>query len=204
MWTGEILHASSLLALAIRMAQRLGIHRDGTNFNLTPWQTELRRRIWHYIVLVDTWCMENHGLETAISSGFSDTMLPQNSDDSAWDTSDSSTVQPAAKQGFTDMTFALMQYEAAAAMHIVLHNSVPMAGEEVDYTSFHSQLRQETWSEIERVYLKHLDTADLRQSLTLEIAQLSFKRMHLTQLRPLTRTTADSTTLNQLETKYVT
>ena len=201
MWTGEILHASSLLAFAIRMAQRLGVHRDGINFNLTPWQTELRRRIWHYIVFVDTWCMENHGLETAISAGFSDTWLPQNSDDSVWDTSDSSTVQPSAKAGFTDMTFALMQYETAAAMRIVLHNSVPMAGEEINYTNFHSQLRQRIWSEIQHRYLVHLDPADLRQSLTLEIARLSFKRMHLTQLRPLVKSYTDSITTKELEMK---
>lgn len=145
--------------------------------------------------------MENHGLETAIPSGFSDTRLPQNVDDSAWDTTDSSTVQPPAKNGFTDMTFTLMQYEAAAAMRVVLNNSVPLAGEDSEYTSFHTRLRLDTWREIERTYINYLDVTDLRQNLTLEIARLSFERMHLTQLRPMVRGVTESGAAKELERK---
>lgn len=148
--------------------------------------------------------METHGLESAIPAGFSDVRLPQNSDDKVWDTSDSSTVQPKVQSGFTDLTFALMQYESAALLRIVLTHSVPMTGEERAYSEFHSRLRQETWNQLERTYLTGLDPLNLRQSLTLDIAKLTFKRIHLTQLRPLMRSSiSNPTTLKELEHKYI-
>ena len=36
----------TLTGTVIRLAQSLGIHRDGSNFNLAPYETEIRRRIW--------------------------------------------------------------------------------------------------------------------------------------------------------------
>jgi hypothetical protein len=36
----------SLTGLALRIAQSLGLHRDGTKFGLSPFDTEMRRRLW--------------------------------------------------------------------------------------------------------------------------------------------------------------
>ncbi len=187
-WTGSILHASSLLGLAVCIAQRLGLHRDGTNFGLPPWKTELRRRIWHFMFLLDTWCMENHGLDSAVCSGFSDVRLPQNSNDSAWDVSDSSTLRPSADNG--DMTLALVQYEAAALLRHVLEHSAPYSGQDQQYTEYHNDLRPKTWDAMQEKYLRRLNLNDLQQSLSYDIANLMFQRIHLTQLRPLARSTA--------------
>jgi hypothetical protein len=131
--------------------------------------------------------METHGLESAIPQGFSDTRLPQNNDDTVWDTSDSSTLQPAPQTGFTDMTFALVQYEAGATMRAVLEHSVPIAGREQAYTEFHARLSRKVWVQVESKYLQQLDENDLRQALTLDIGKLIFQRIQITQLRPLVR-----------------
>src|SRR5271170_1556480 len=39
----------ALSGLAIHLAQALGIHRDGSNFGLDPFETEMRRRLWWHI-----------------------------------------------------------------------------------------------------------------------------------------------------------
>lgn len=36
----------SLTGLALRISQSLGLHRDGTQFGLSPFDTEMRRRLW--------------------------------------------------------------------------------------------------------------------------------------------------------------
>lgn len=36
----------SLTGLALRIAQSLGLHRDGSKFGLSPFDTEMRRRLW--------------------------------------------------------------------------------------------------------------------------------------------------------------
>ncbi len=120
--------------------------------------------------------MENHGIESAISGSLADARLPQNNDDANWDTSDSSTVQPAPQAGFTDVTYALVQYEIAAMIRAVLNHSVPITGRELEYAQFHSELRRRVWEDIESKYLVAMDETDIRQSLTLDIARLTFQR----------------------------
>lgn len=43
--------ANNFLGLAKRMAVRIGLHRDHSNSSLSPWQNEMRRRVW--------WCLFN-------------------------------------------------------------------------------------------------------------------------------------------------
>ncbi|KAJ5605399.1 hypothetical protein N7510_008180 [Penicillium lagena] len=66
-WSGEMLEASSMLATAARMAQRIGVHRDGELFGLSPWKIESRRRMWYHILLLDTWVSDNCGLDSLVS-----------------------------------------------------------------------------------------------------------------------------------------
>jgi hypothetical protein len=47
----------SLIGVAVRIAQVMGLERDGTFLGLTPFETELRRRIW--------WQLKMHDFRTA-------------------------------------------------------------------------------------------------------------------------------------------
>jgi Fungal specific transcription factor domain len=77
--SGSPLQASALTGLGLRLAMRLGLHRDGSNFNLSPWRIESRRRLWHYLCLLDVRGLENHGAEPCPTSAFavSGTKFPQ-------------------------------------------------------------------------------------------------------------------------------
>lgn len=57
----------------IRIAQKMGLHRDGELLGLKPFETEMRRRLWWSIILVDA--------KYAMLSGLSHTLLPR-----GWDT----------------------------------------------------------------------------------------------------------------------
>lgn len=56
-----------LNGLAIRIAQSLGLHRDGKRLGLTPFQSEIRRRLWWHLLSRDSRAGEDYGLENTNS-----------------------------------------------------------------------------------------------------------------------------------------
>ncbi|KAH7132193.1 fungal-specific transcription factor domain-containing protein [Dendryphion nanum] len=69
------------LGVAIRMAQGLGIHRDGSSLDLLPIEIEIRRRVWAQICVLDVQYAEQLGREPSIATDSYDTMLPLSIDD---------------------------------------------------------------------------------------------------------------------------
>lgn len=63
----------------VRIAMRLGLHRDPSNFpNITPFQGEMRRRTWTVISQIDTLSSFHLGMPLAIRTGDGDTGAPRN------------------------------------------------------------------------------------------------------------------------------
>ena len=96
------------------MAQKLGLHRDGEKLGLGPFDTEMRRRLWWQIIMVDA--------KYAIFSGLSHALLPRN-----WDTKppknvNDADIHPSAtepfqdREGPTEMIFCLMTHKFAKFM----------------------------------------------------------------------------------------
>ncbi|EPE05413.1 fungal specific transcription factor domain-containing protein [Ophiostoma piceae UAMH 11346] len=76
-------HAAWILnGVVLRIAQKMGMHRDGTVLGLTPFETEIRRRVWWQIIMVDA--------KYALMSGLSHAMLPR-----VWDTKEPKNVNDA-------------------------------------------------------------------------------------------------------------
>lgn len=102
--------AWTLTALLIRISQSLGLHRDGTHFpNLTPFEIEMRRRLFWAVCVLDLRSAEDQGTDFTIVDGTFDTQLPLNINDS--DISPESESLPEPRQGPTDMAFSLVRYE---------------------------------------------------------------------------------------------
>ncbi|EFX04460.1 c6 zinc finger domain containing protein [Grosmannia clavigera kw1407] len=76
-------HAAWILnGVVLRIAQKMGLHRDGEVLGLSPFDTEIRRRLWWQIIMVDA--------KYALMSGLSHSMLPH-----LWDTKEPSNVNDA-------------------------------------------------------------------------------------------------------------
>lgn len=73
---------SSMLGVAIRVAQRMGIHRESYLAKCTPLEAELRRRLWWALVLFDTRIGELADSKTAILNPTWDCTIPLNVNDS--------------------------------------------------------------------------------------------------------------------------
>lgn len=94
-----------LSGVLMRMARKLGIHRDGETLQLPPFETEMRRRLWWQLVVLD--------FKSATESGIRETLLP-----SDWDTkmpsnvndADMSPQSPAihSRDGPTEMVWCLI------------------------------------------------------------------------------------------------
>ncbi|KIV84956.1 hypothetical protein PV11_00701 [Exophiala sideris] len=84
-----------LVGMIARLAMRMGYHRDAKLFpNLTPFQGEMRRRIWTFVRSADLLFSFQVALPSMIRIGDSDTELPRNIYDDEFD-EDSTSLPPA-------------------------------------------------------------------------------------------------------------
>jgi len=96
-----------MTGLVIRMAQYLGLQRDGAHLkHLTPFEMEMRRRVWWAVCMLDVRASEDQGTDLTIPSGSFDTKVPLNINDA--DINPRTKEMPTQRDGMTDMSFARM------------------------------------------------------------------------------------------------
>ncbi|SCO86079.1 uncharacterized protein FRV6_10206 [Fusarium oxysporum] len=100
--------------LALRAAQSIGLHRDGKKLGLSPFESEIRRRLWWYFLGRDGRGAEDYGLSNAASSYHMFSVdLPRNLHDN--DLTPEMTELPPARADWTRMTLVLVNTEVARA-----------------------------------------------------------------------------------------
>jgi hypothetical protein len=83
---GNQAHLYLLVGNIVRLSLQMGLHRDATKIggNITPFQAEIRRRIWYHLGQVDLLGSFHIGLPGTIEAIESDTLLPRNLRDEDW------------------------------------------------------------------------------------------------------------------------
>lgn len=99
----------TLTGVAIRIAQRSGLHRDGVDLKLPSFETEMRRRLWWQIIALEARAAEFSGVGQTIRNMPFSTRLPLNVNDSSLHPS--MPELPAEETGVTEMIHCLMRYE---------------------------------------------------------------------------------------------
>ncbi|KAI7768402.1 hypothetical protein ACKAV7_013425 [Fusarium commune] len=81
------INLSQLNALTVRIAQQRGYHVDGDDFlqALTPFQVEMRRRVWYYLQYYDVLLSLEHGLPPVIHEDMYSISHPTNVTDDEFD-----------------------------------------------------------------------------------------------------------------------
>jgi hypothetical protein len=102
----------SLTGIVMRTAQRIGLHRDddsGMGKKLSPFEREIRRRVWKHCLIMDWHSSEIAG--TTVMHMFFNTKFPspKNIDDSDLDPAMKSAPQE--REGATDMIFCCLRNE---------------------------------------------------------------------------------------------
>jgi hypothetical protein len=99
----------TLAGVALRIAQRIGIHRDGSGYGLSIFETEIRRRLWFQLIILDATSAQFCGVASTPMMVNADTKPPMNANDS--DLDPRMTEAACEKQGPTEMIFCLTRSE---------------------------------------------------------------------------------------------
>ncbi|CAG9986950.1 unnamed protein product [Clonostachys byssicola] len=70
-----------LTSMVVRLGQTLNLHRDGDGHNFPPFEAEMRRRLWYFIVVLDIRGAEDRGSDSILNKNSYNTILPTNLDD---------------------------------------------------------------------------------------------------------------------------
>ncbi|KAL5117156.1 hypothetical protein ACEQ8H_004981 [Pleosporales sp. CAS-2024a] len=162
----------TLTGLLVRIAQTLGIHRDGSHFKLPPFEIEMRRRLWWQVCILDARSSEDHGCDPTIVEAQYDTKMPLNVNDA--DLHPDMTEFPQERKGFTDMTFGLLRFEVANIFRRILY--VPPGSNRCNWFFANLSIAEkEKWiSEChERLEEKYLTNMDMSVPLCWVIATIS-------------------------------
>jgi len=141
-----------MTGLVIRMAQALGLQRDGTHFeHLNPYEIEMRRRVWWVLCMLDVRASEDQGTEFTIARGSFDTKFPLNINDT--DIEPETTQMPAEREGITDMSFPLVWFQVGEVSKQMVAES---AKEGVPDVEEQSRLLNEIYNALDRGYVRNI------------------------------------------------
>lgn len=159
--------------LALRMAQSLGLHRDGSKLGLRPFESEMRRRLWWYLIARDGRAAEDHGISSSLVTSAFDTSLPLNvPDDDLWP--DMAELPPG-RPGWTTMTMPLMMMLISQTMQYV-----GQVASSADDFAVKEQKRLQAFEQLsDRIEgtLQHCDSVVPLQRLTKQISRAVLSKL---------------------------
>ncbi|KAF7169140.1 hypothetical protein CNMCM5623_001927 [Aspergillus felis] len=165
-----------LNGIVLRMAQCIGLHRDGEQFHLPPFECEIRRRLWYQILNYDARVSEDHALSTNGFGGFSDTKMPLNVDDR--DIYPTMEVAPVLEPRWREMTLFLVAAEMNQALQKVYQLSVAVLNGNDKMASLEQLLRTIT-TRIKDCYLQHCDSNIPIQKAAVLLGQVQIGKLNL-------------------------
>lgn len=168
----------TMIAVVTRLALSLGLHRDGSHFELGPFETEMRRRLWWYIYLLDVRSSDSQATSPQIREGDYDTLLPLNVNDD--DLSPGMAETPLERTGFTEMTLTLVRCEILI-LHRKLMQSNNVVNNEGHNVLFQTRLQaiEETCIALDERYLQYCDLEIAIHWVTATIGRVALARSWL-------------------------
>ncbi|KAJ5469682.1 hypothetical protein N7539_009300 [Penicillium diatomitis] len=162
-----------MVGLAIRMAMSLGLHRDGTNFpGLSPFEIEMRRRVWWALCMLDVRASEDQGTEFTIAVDSFDTKLPENINNQ--DIQPDSPETPVERDGLTDMSIFRIFIKMTELMkRMVVGESTALSFETKD------NMLQEMYQIVDEGFLRHSAKSDIQHWTVVIVSRLTIAKMTL-------------------------
>jgi hypothetical protein len=157
-----------LVGKALRMAQSLGLHRDGIILQKSPFETEMRRRLWWNIHRLERRLAENYLINPFCVEPQFDTLLPTNINDCDMSPIDGGFPKP--RDGITEMSFCLVDFELSSLTFKLLKLRPPSGSEQLEQKS---RLIQESLKKSTDGHLKFCDPANDFDFMIIAYAKLS-------------------------------
>ncbi|PNP56930.1 hypothetical protein THARTR1_03077 [Trichoderma harzianum] len=115
-----------LNGLVIRLAQSIGLHRDGASLKLSLFESEMRLRLWWHLCVLESRASEDQGFQPTIDITNTGLRLPLNvNDDQIYP---DMTHYPAESPRWTEMSFFLIQIDSCRVIHPILDKQQQRSG----------------------------------------------------------------------------
>lgn len=167
----------TMIGLITRLGLGLGLHRDGSHFGLSPFETEMRRRLWWYIYLLDVQASEYQATSPQIREGDYDTQLPSNLNDSDWYLD--LETPPQERTGFTDMTLTLVRCRILVAHCKLMQMKNSTEGDQALLFKNCNGAIDELRTTLDLQYLQHCDVQIPIHWVVATIARVAVSRLWL-------------------------
>jgi hypothetical protein len=171
----------TLSGVAFRIAQRIGLHRDDGTGALTPFERELRRRLWRQLMILDHTSCELAGSSpnyTILLPSW-DAQLPLNVNDS--DLDPDMAELPTEREGVTEMIFCALRYEFSSFfLHISRGTASAFDAFSSPLNPAHSSIAEkdrvidELKQKLEEKFLRFCDPLIPLHNLTCRLCRWSF------------------------------
>ncbi|KFY97795.1 hypothetical protein V498_01864 [Pseudogymnoascus sp. VKM F-4517 (FW-2822)] len=176
-----------LSGVAVRLARRMGLHRDGTSLGLSPFDTEIRRRLWWMIVFIDCRMSDFSGTRPSMDLFLGDTKKPLNIEDE--DLRPDMVEPPPERKGITAVVLCLIRYDIVDFMRKVKSQfSYDVGWEHFSSASVTPAQRdimiKEVEDILERKYLRYFDPSNPLHYLSSVLARSAICKMNLYAYNP--------------------
>ncbi|KAK2596147.1 hypothetical protein QQS21_006424 [Conoideocrella luteorostrata] len=171
----------SLTGIAIRLAQRMGLHHDGENLGLPPFEVQMRRRVFWQLLPLDSYAGQVSGTGIMISPDSWDTKPPLNiNDDQIYP---GMTEEPCEKNGATEMIFCLTKIELSTFYN---RTGVKLKGASASFknTEEIDKMIDEVEGRIEANYLRYCDILNPLHLFTLGVVRSAANVVRLRNRMP--------------------
>ncbi|KAK7883710.1 hypothetical protein LTR67_010999 [Exophiala xenobiotica] len=187
-----------MTGLVIRMAQYLGLQRDGTHFeDMNPFDVEIRRRVWWSVCLLDTRASEDQGTDLVITHGSFDTKIALNINDV--DIDPESKQSPKERYGVTDMTFGRI---SATISDVTRQMMALTARGGIAALEDQSRLVNEIYQKLEQEYLQFTtEPGNIAYWVAVTIARLVMAKLTLIVFFPVLFTSPNEHISDEIRNK---
>jgi len=179
---------SVLVGAAIRMAECMGLHRDGSAFDFSAVETEVRRLIWHQICFLDIRTCEAQGPRPAIRRGEYDTKLPLNCEET--DLRADTTESPPPAERWTPALLSIIRFEINEMMRSIWQDRRNLELRKTTITAVLTKI-EEFRRRLMDKYNRFFDERVPIQQYTKLVMQLLMYRLHAMVLHPYHSNTAN-------------
>ncbi|KAI0509643.1 hypothetical protein F5B22DRAFT_320988 [Xylaria bambusicola] len=184
-----------MTGLVIRMAQSLGLQRDGTHFkHLTALEVHIRRRVWYSLCSLDVRSSEDQGTDFTIQIGSFDTKLPLNINDDDIDIN--TREMPTAREGLTDMSNAIANMEISNISRQIVTPGIGLEEQ--------SRLLNTIYTTVEERYLKFSpQSGDISHWVMLVVTRLVIAKLTLFSHLPVLFSSPRESLSNEIRNKLL-
>ncbi|CAI6023803.1 unnamed protein product [Clonostachys chloroleuca] len=149
-----------LTGVAIRIGQRIGLHRDGEKLGLPPFEVQMRRRLFFQLLPLEGIASQLSGTGITAVPDHWDTLPPLNiNDDQIWP---GMTEKPQEQKGATDMIFCMARSTVGSFLAKTSGWLQPAGSHQAQSFEEAERIISEAESAVEEKYIRYCDILNPR------------------------------------------